>query len=152
MYWMFTGYLASFYAVLAVDAVRTLPTHPNPQMGWLAYIVLIPGLIAVVSAEAVLLAPDAWKKKIRQGFKSGSLTRLYAFGSGAITSLGVLLCGLFAYFLYEAALSGSIAWLKPHEKTVFNTSLLVLFLLLAFGPILPGAWLATKAERSAKTT
>jgi len=147
MYWMFTGYLASFYATLAVHAVITIHSHPEPLHGLAAHFILIPVLIAAFSAEAVFLAPDDWKTKIRRAFERRSLTRTYAFCAGLVTGVGVLVCFALAYFFYEFAHSGRVAFLERHETTIFWGSGLVLVFVVALAPIIPGSWLATRAER-----
>lgn len=148
MYWMFTVYLTSFYATLAVHAVLTIHSHIRPLHGLAAYFIIIPALIAAFSAEAILLAPDDWQTKIRRGFERRSLTRTCAFCAGFVTGVGVLVCFAIAYFLYEVAHCGRVAFLKHHETTIFWSSGLVLLFIVALAPIIPGSWLATRAERN----
>ena len=147
MYWMFTGYLTSFYATPAVHAALTLHSHSRPLYGLVAYFVLIPAFIVALSAEAVLLASNDWKTKIRRAFERRSLTRAYAFCAGLVTGIGVLACFAIAYFFYGFADSGRIAFLERHESTIFWGSGLVLLFIVALAPLIPSAWLATKAER-----
>jgi hypothetical protein len=147
MYWMFTGYLTSFYATLAVNAAFTIHSHPRPLQGLAAYFVIIPLLIAAFSAEAVVLAPDEWKTRIRRGFERRSFTRACAFCAGLVTGVGVLVCFAAAYFLYDIAHSGRVAFLEHHESTIFWVGGLALLFILAVAPILPGWWLATRAKR-----
>src|ERR1051325_10496509 len=66
----------------------TMDSHSHPDRGLIAYFVIIPMLLASLSAEAVLLAPDDWKTTIRNGFRRGNLTRACAFGAGLITGVG----------------------------------------------------------------
>jgi len=147
MYWMFTGYLTSFYATLAVHAAFTIHSHPRPLHGLVAYFIVIPALIATFSAEAVILSPDGWKTKIRRAFERRSLTRGYAFLAGLVTGVGVLVCFALAYWLYEIAHSGRVAFLEGHETTIFWSSGLMLMFIVALAPLIPGLWLATRAER-----
>ena len=146
MYWMFAGYLTSFYATLWVNAALTIHSHPRPLFGLVAYFGLIPLLIAALSAEAVLLAPDNWKTKIRGAFERRSLTRAYAFCAGLVTGVGVLVCFAIAYFFYDFVDSGRGAFLERHESTIFWSSGLVLLFILAMAPLIPGAWLASKSR------
>ncbi len=147
MYWMFTGYLMSFYATLAVHAALTIHSHPKPLQGFAAYFIIIPAVIAAFSAEAVILAPNDWKTKICRAFERRSLTRACAFRAGFATGVGVLVCFAIAYFLYEVANSGRVAFLKRHETTIFRCSGLVLLFIVALAPLIPGSWLARRAER-----
>ena len=144
---MFAGYLTSFYATLTVHAALTIHSHPRPLHGLAAYFIIIPALIAAFSAEAVFLAPDNWKAKIRRAFERRSLTRAYAFCAGLVTGVGVLVCFAIAYFLNDVAHSGRVAFLERHETTIFWCSGLVLLFVVALAPLIPGSWLATRAER-----
>jgi hypothetical protein len=147
MHWMFTGYLTSFYATLGTYAALTIHSHPRPLHGLFACFVLIPALVAPLSAESVILAPDDWKTKICHAIDRGSLTRACAFYAGLVTGLGVLACFAMAWFATEFADRGGIAFLERHQGVVFWGSGLMLLFLVALAPILPGSWLATRAER-----
>ncbi|MEW6159662.1 MAG: hypothetical protein AB1813_19710 [Verrucomicrobiota bacterium] len=138
MYWMFTGYLLSFYAALTACAIFELPTHPKPLLGAAAFFLIIPTVVAVISMESILLAPNAWHRAIRDALARGRLTKRYVIFSGVVTGLVVIIFGVGAYFL-----SG---FLESRRVDAFGPIALAMLLLVALSPIVPGYWLVCQGR------
>ena len=146
MHWMFAGYVSSFWLVLVVHAIATIADHPRPLHGLAASILIIPGLIAALSYEAVLFAPDNWIQRIRESMMGGTLTRTLAFGAGALAGGTVILCIVSAAIFHQQVEAGTIPTLKEHEDGIFWGGALALLFLAALAPVVPAAWLARRAK------
>jgi hypothetical protein len=139
MFWTYGGYLAAFYFAFAVGALFNLPSHPRPEMGALAFFVLLPLLVAALSGEVLILPKAAENETIRQCFLNGWLSRSYAFRVGFVAGAATVAAILGAWF--GLPLVVKIGWVP----------VAVILVLVPIGAIVAAGWLvqaAKSAERA----
>jgi hypothetical protein len=96
--WMYAGFAAAWYAVLSLGWVLTLRESSNHFITALAFFVFIPGLFGGLCGISGCAVRARLKERLANAFRSGTLTRRFAFGAGVaagiVSIIGVALAGI----------------------------------------------------------
>jgi hypothetical protein len=107
--WMYFGFAAPWYAILAAAYVLTFSSAGNPILAALGFFVFVPALFAGFCGICGSAVTAQTKAALAHGWEQRRMTRGYAFSAGAIAGLASIVAtfaGVVALYPFRHAEAG----------------------------------------------
>jgi hypothetical protein len=136
---MYGGFAATWYTLLLIAYIATLPGQTNPPLTALGFLVVIPAIFGGLCGLAATTLSARAKAELDEAWRRGVLNRRAAFTVGVLAGVAS-----------QALVAGSWYALHPHrsEVTTVWIGLVATGVILSAAPFL-GLWLLRRLIRAA---